>query len=178
MLVEIVDPNRLRRVVGQALRRRELAESHPNLPSGSERARKRREAYRKPGCTYVGNVHLGPQDSNPYRADWSFQESAPVGLPNPEPNVIYGDHVLGNGDYLTMYDNRGTVLWEGLLEFYPDGMGYRHPLGVDEPYLLGLFIDGCPAELRTPTLVTVGETVRVNNAVFGGAQVREPVFKA
>jgi hypothetical protein len=75
-----------------------------------------------------------------------------------------------------------VVLWEGTLKFYSDGRGFRHPLGMEEEYLLRLFSDGCPAELRTPveagTLATIGETVRVTNTVFGDAQVREPVFKA
>jgi hypothetical protein len=170
MLVELVAPDRLRRVVGQALRRREPTEPHPSFSSESERAKRRREAYARGGYTYVGNVHLGPQDSSPYRGDWSFQKSAPVRPPNPESNIADGDPVLGTGDYLTVFfdPSRRKVLWEGTLRFYPDGRGYRHPLGVEEEYFLRLFSDGCPAELRTPTLATAGETVRVNNTVFWG----------
>jgi hypothetical protein len=176
MLVEL-DPARLERVVERMLHRKKLPE--PSLSLYSERARERRKAYeRKDFETYVGNVHFGLQDSGLGREDWSFQESAPARSPNPEPNVAYENHVLRTGDYLTIYGNKGAVLWEGTLKFYPDGKGYRHPLGVEEEYLLILFSDGCPAELRTPTLATAGETVRVNNTVFGGAQVREPVFKA
>lgn len=176
MLVEL-DP-RLGSVVRQVLHRRGPHEPPPSFSSESERAKRRREAYARGGCTYVGNVHLGPQDSSPYRGDWSFQESTPVCPPNPEPNVAYGNHVLKTG-YLTIFDpSRENVLWEGPLEFYSDGGGYRHPLGVDEPYFLGLFIRSCPAELRAPTLATAGETVKANNTVFGGPQVGKSVFEA
>ena len=178
MFVEL-DSARLGSVVKQVLHRRGPHEPPPSFSSENERAKRKREAYTRGGCTYVGNVHLGPQDSSPYRGDWSFQKAAPVRPPNPESNIADGDPVLRPGDYLTIFDpSRRKVLWEGTLRFYPDGRGYRHPLGVDESYLLGLFSDGCPAELRTPTLATAGETVRINNTVFRGVQVREPVFKA
>jgi hypothetical protein len=175
MLVEL-DSARLERVVKRMLHGKKLP--GPSFSLSFERAGERRRAYeREDYKTYVGNVHLGLQDSGPDREDWSFRESAPGRPPNPEPNVAYGDHVLRTGDYLTVFGN-GVVLWEGTLKFYSDGRGFRHPLGVEEEYLLGLFSDGCPAELRTPTLATAGETVRVNNTIFGGTQVREPVFKA
>lgn len=137
----------------------------------SERARERREAYeRKDFRTYVGNVHLGLQDSDSGSEDWSFKETAPVRPLNPEPNVVYGDHVLKTGDYLTIHGDRGLVLWEGVLKFYPDGGGYRHPLGVEEEYLFRLFNNGCPAELRTsvkPDSATAGagETARLHKKV-------------
>ncbi len=169
----------LGRVVGQVLRRGETSKPPSSLSFESKRVRERRKAYeREDFKTYVGNVHLGLQDSGLGREDWSFQESTPVHPPNPEPNVASGDHVLRTGDYLTIYGNKGAVLWEGTLKFYPDGKGYRHPLGVEEEYLLRLFSDGYPAELRTPTLAIAGETVKVNNTVFGDSQVREPIFKA
>ncbi len=178
MFVELGPPgDLLKGVIGRVLPRRKSPE--PFLSLSSARAGERRRAYEREDCkTYVGNVHLGLQDSILGREEWSFQESALVRPPNPEPNVAYGVHILKTGDYLTIHGNEGAVLWEGTLNFYPDGGGYRHPLGVDEPYLLGLFIAGCPAELRTPTLATVGETVKVNNTAFGVAQVSELVFKA
>ena len=163
------------KAVGQALHRRETSEPPPSLSSESERAKERQKAYERDDfTTYVGYLKL--QDSGLGREDWSFQESAPVLPPNPKPNVTYGNHVLRTGDYLTI-SNKGIVLWEGTLRFYPDGRGYRHPLGVEEEYFLRLFRNHCRAELRTPTLATAGGAVNANHTVFGVAQVRGPVFK-
>ena len=168
--------NLLRGVVGRVLHRGEFFESRPRL--SSEKARQRREAYeRKDARTYIGNVHLMPEGSSGLsREDWSFQESTPDRPLNPEADVAYGDHVLKTGDYLTIFGN-GTVLWEGALRFYPDGRGFRHPLGVAEEYWLRLFSDGCSAELRTPVEAGTLAVGDADNAVFGGIQAKKSPFK-
>jgi len=176
----------LERVIGRILHR----ERSPQTPTVLFSERARREAYEREGSTYVGNVYLGSDGPGPGQQVWRFRET------NPEPGVD-GDRALRNGDYLTIYappdpenpEAIKRVCWEGTVSLRdkmirnPQGelWNFPYPEGGVEGYWVDLFGKHCEAELRTPvvkpSVATAGETAMSDNTVFGGARVREPVFR-